>query len=259
MKVAGSSVPRFDRTLCNVDVAINHLKIWQSPIVEQLRPSFIAMVAPDSKQGDAMIYLGVPPQPSACLETTSPLKTTQKRCLVIRCIPELPGNNASTMPDRILVWPHAPQILVPAEAINRLTADAAKTRTQVVDSLAVRSRRRSEGCCPTRFAIVTDAPGPADRSSSLSCEGAGQAIGANWMRSPVGFDCESRRRRDERPIERACEHSRRKDGWQSLGKPRERLAIPFHLLGLPIRHAAAPPLPHSAGGGVKPSFTLHLV
>jgi hypothetical protein len=37
----------------------NHLKVWQSPVVEQLRPSFIAMVAPDSKQGDAMIYLTV--------------------------------------------------------------------------------------------------------------------------------------------------------------------------------------------------------
>jgi hypothetical protein len=51
-----------------VDVAIDYLEVWQSPVVEQLRPSFIAMVAPDLKQGDAMIYLGVPPKPSACLE-----------------------------------------------------------------------------------------------------------------------------------------------------------------------------------------------
>lgn len=34
MKVAGGSIPRFNRTFCYVDVAINHLKIWQSPIAE---------------------------------------------------------------------------------------------------------------------------------------------------------------------------------------------------------------------------------
>ena len=151
-----------------MDVAIDYLEVWQSPVVEQLRPSFIAMVAPNSKQGDAMIYLGVPPQPSACLETASPLNTTQKRCLAIRSIPELPGNNASTVPNRFLIWPGTPRVRVPAEAINRLTADAAKTRTQAVGSPAVRSWGCSECSCQTRFAIVTDAPGPADRSSSLS-------------------------------------------------------------------------------------------
>jgi hypothetical protein len=34
MKVAGSSVPCFNGTFCYVDVAINHLKVWQSPIAE---------------------------------------------------------------------------------------------------------------------------------------------------------------------------------------------------------------------------------
>lgn len=152
-----------------MDVAIDYLEIWQAPVGEQLRPLDVPVFLPYAKQGDPVIYFGVPPQPSACLETASSLKTTQERCLAIRCIPELPGNNASTVPNCFLIWPGTPRVRVPAEAINRLTADAAKTRTQVVNSLAVRSRRHSEGCCQTRFAIVTDAPGPADRSSSLGC------------------------------------------------------------------------------------------
>jgi hypothetical protein len=86
-----------------VDVAIDYLEIWQAPVGEQLRPLDVPVFLPYAKQGEPVIYFGVPPQPSACLETASPLKTTQKRCLAIRCIPELAGNNASTMPDRILV------------------------------------------------------------------------------------------------------------------------------------------------------------
>jgi hypothetical protein len=72
-------------------------------IGEQLRPRDVPVFLPYAKQGDPVIYFGVPPQPSACLETPSPLKTTQKRCFAIRRIPELPGNNASTVPNRFFV------------------------------------------------------------------------------------------------------------------------------------------------------------
>jgi hypothetical protein len=102
-RACGSSVPRLDGAFGNVDVAIDYLEVWQAPIGEQLRPRDVPVFLPYAKQGDPVIYFGVPPQPSACLETASPLKTTQKCCLAIRRIPELPGNNASTVPNRFLV------------------------------------------------------------------------------------------------------------------------------------------------------------
>jgi hypothetical protein len=55
----GRSVSRFNRGLCDVNVAINRLEVRQSPISEQYRPSFTAMVTPDPKQRNSMIYLGM--------------------------------------------------------------------------------------------------------------------------------------------------------------------------------------------------------
>jgi hypothetical protein len=60
-----------------VNIAINHLKVGQSPIAEQFRPSFIAMVTPDPKQWDPVIYLGIAPQSSTCLAAATPLEATQ--------------------------------------------------------------------------------------------------------------------------------------------------------------------------------------
>lgn len=102
------------------------------------------MVAPHLEQRDSVIYLGVLPEPSTCLAAAPPLEATQECYLAIGCVPELPGDNAGTVPDRVLVWPGVPQILMPAEAINRLTADAAETRAQTVSLLSVRRRRGSE-------------------------------------------------------------------------------------------------------------------
>src|SRR5262245_19309500 len=67
------------------------------------------MVAPDSKQWDSVVDLGVPPQPSTCLAAAPSLEATQKCSLTVRCIPELPSHNAGAVPCRILVWPGAPQ------------------------------------------------------------------------------------------------------------------------------------------------------
>jgi hypothetical protein len=66
------------------------------------------------------------------------------------------------MPDRILVRSGVPQILVPAETINRLAAHAAKTRTQAIGSLAVRSGWHSECCWQPGFATFADPPRPTD-------------------------------------------------------------------------------------------------
>ena len=115
------------------------------------------MVTPDPKQRDPVIYLSIPPEPSTCLTAAPPLEATQEWRLAIRCVPELPGNDTSTVPDRILVRSAVPQVDVPAESVNRLAANAAKTRAQTVGSLAVRSRRHAECCRQPSFAVFPPA------------------------------------------------------------------------------------------------------
>jgi hypothetical protein len=59
--------PRLVGAFCGVDVAVDDLQVGQSPVAEQLRPSFIPMVTPDTKQRDPVIYLRILPEPPACL------------------------------------------------------------------------------------------------------------------------------------------------------------------------------------------------
>ena len=124
-----ASVPCLDRALGDVNVAVDHLKVWKSPITEQFRPFFIAMVVPDPKQGDPVIDLGVFPESAAGLPASPPLEATEYSDFAIRCLPKLPGNDARKMPHCILVWARAPQIFVPAELVNRLPTDAAESWT----------------------------------------------------------------------------------------------------------------------------------
>jgi hypothetical protein len=69
------------------------------------------------------------------------------------------------------------------------------------------------------------------------------------MCRPVRFDWSRGVRGYERSIKRACEDGRRKDSRQGLGEAREGLSVPFCLLGLPIRPAAAPSHLHSGARG----------
>jgi hypothetical protein len=115
-----------------------------------------------------MVYFGIRPQSSTRLAAAPPLQATQERCLAIRCVPEFPGHNASTMPRRILVQTGVPQIPVPAESINGLAANAAETWTQSVGSLSVGNRRRAECGGQPSFASLTGPPGPAHRTPSSS-------------------------------------------------------------------------------------------
>jgi hypothetical protein len=71
----------------------------------------------------------------------------------------------------------------------------------------------------------------------------------NWMRTPVRFDGKPWCGRYERPTKRSGEHGRRKDRRQNLREARERLSIPFGLLGLPIRHSALSPRLHTGVEG----------
>jgi hypothetical protein len=44
-----------------MDVAIDYLKVWQTPKVEQLRPTQISMFAPHPKKRNAVVNLGTFP------------------------------------------------------------------------------------------------------------------------------------------------------------------------------------------------------
>jgi hypothetical protein len=127
-----------------VCVAIDYLKVWQAPKIEQLGPFFIAMVTPDSKKRDLVIYLGVPPEPSTCLAATPRLQASQKRGFATRRVPEFPRYHAGAVPVRVSVKADAPQIDMPAKAINSLSAYAAKSRAARVGVLSIWCWWRSE-------------------------------------------------------------------------------------------------------------------
>ncbi len=132
------TVPRFCRAFRSVNIAINHLKVRQSPKIEQSRPSGVSVFVPNPEQRDAMVDFGIPPQPPAALGAPPTLDASQQLDLATWRIPELPSNHASAVPDGVLVGPGSPKVNVPAEAVDRLTAHAAKSWPQCVRGFTVR-------------------------------------------------------------------------------------------------------------------------
>jgi hypothetical protein len=84
------------------------------------------MITPDPKQWDSVIDLSILPEPSTCLTAAPSLQAAQECCLAIRRIPELPGNDTSTMPYCILVWPGVPEV----PGANRVCKRAARKRSK---------------------------------------------------------------------------------------------------------------------------------
>ena len=61
-----------------MDVAVNHLKVWQTPKIEQTRPGRVSVFAPDAEKRDAMVNFGIPPQPPAALSAPPTLDAPQQ-------------------------------------------------------------------------------------------------------------------------------------------------------------------------------------
>jgi hypothetical protein len=76
-----------------VDVAVNHLKVWQTPKIEQTRPGRVSAFAPDAEKRDAMVNFGISPQPPAALSAPPTLDAPQQLNLATWRIPELPGGS----------------------------------------------------------------------------------------------------------------------------------------------------------------------
>ena len=64
-------VPRFCRAFNRVEIAINHLKVGQSPKIEQSRPGRVSVFAPHPIERDAMVHFGVPPQTARRFERSA--------------------------------------------------------------------------------------------------------------------------------------------------------------------------------------------
>ena len=131
-----------------------------------------------------MVNFGIPPQPPAALSAAPTLDTPQQLNLATRRVPELPSDNASAVPDRILVGTAAPQVNVPAETINRLTAHAAKSRPQSARVFTERCGWRAERERQAAPA-VPQPPSPASGRLAASGKCSRQAIGSNWMDAPI--------------------------------------------------------------------------
>ena len=76
-RASGAAFLRFRHAFCCMDVAIDHLQVWQTPIIEQLGPRRGAVFAPHPKQRDAVVYLCVLPEPSASLAKAPRLQAPQ--------------------------------------------------------------------------------------------------------------------------------------------------------------------------------------
>src|SRR5258708_1610590 len=127
-------------------LSIDDLQIRHAPEAEQRRPWRGAMLAPYPEQRHAMIDLCGLPQASAGLRAAPLLQPLEDARIVARRCPKIPGNHAGGVPDGVPVCAAVPQVYVPAEPVDRLTADATEARPAREAPLAIGRGRNPETC-----------------------------------------------------------------------------------------------------------------
>src|SRR2546427_4145312 len=172
------------------------------------------MLSPYAEQRYTMIDLCGLPQASAGLSAAPLLQPLEDGRVVARRRPEIPGNHAGGVPGGIVVRAAIPQVHVPAEPVDRLTADATEARPAGVALLAIGRRRNPETCrWPVRLAVVRftaapfhasrffigKPPRPTRRYAAAPRQRAGEPVGPHRMGPPIGIDREPRHRRGETP------------------------------------------------------------
>ena len=80
-------------------------------------------------QRDVMVNFGAVGKSLTRLCAATLLKSLEELNLCARGSPQSPGGNAGSVPLAIQAGPTAPKISVPAETVDRLTADAAAAWT----------------------------------------------------------------------------------------------------------------------------------
>src|SRR5229473_766381 len=113
------------------------------------------MLAPHAEQRHAMIDLCGLPQAPAGLSAAPLLQPLEDLPIVARRRPKIPGNHAGGVPRGVPVRAAIPQVHVPTEPVDRLTADATEARPACEAPLAIGRGRNPEACRqPIRLAIV---------------------------------------------------------------------------------------------------------
>jgi hypothetical protein len=240
-----------------VNVAIDYLEIWQAPIGEQIRPRRFPVLTPHWKQRNAVVNFGVLPKASAALAAAPCLQPPQERDVVARRVPKLPCDHAGAVPVRVHVSAAAPQIDMPTEAIDRLAAYTAATRTLRICAFAIGRGWRSICGRQSMVGVIAELSSPAAGRSAPGSKRPRQPIGADWMGAPIRIYREPRRRRHERAAECPGQNGRWKDAWQCTIETRERLTISFCPLRLPFGHLR-PPGPDGMMHRSRKAFVTYL-
>src|SRR5690349_10021602 len=102
--------------------------------------------------------------------------------------PELPRGHTGLVPGcppaRTAI---APDVPMPAIAIDGLPADAAEAVPAPMLGLAIGRRRRPEMSRKSVATVDVESPRPSVRSARLRCERAREPVGAQRMRLPIGL------------------------------------------------------------------------
>jgi hypothetical protein len=230
----------FRQAFGRVRIGIDELEVWCSPERKHRGPFVVASFVPYPMQRYAMVNFGPASESLTRLGTTAELQPLQELNVRARSSPEPPGGNAGSVPFDLSVRTGAPEIDMPAEAIDGLAADTAAAATQLELGFTIGSWRSTEAVARAMLAVTGHGPGPARRSSSLGGEGTGQVICADRMGTPIGIDCKPRQWRDQRTAERVDQHWYWEDLWQS---PLEALEGSPILFSAPFRTRHNPSFP----------------
>ena len=141
-----------------MNVTIDYLEVWQAPIGEQIRPRRFPVFAPHPKQRDAVVNFGALPPPSAALAAAPRLQPPQEPDVVTWRVPKLPRDHTGAVPVRIHVGTAIPQIDMPTEAIDRLAAHAAESRTLRICAFAIGRGWRSICGRQSMVAVIAELP-----------------------------------------------------------------------------------------------------
>ena len=193
--------PRRSLQECAVGIAAStaHFAVWASRLItcrfgnpqnaQQRRPVHVAMLAPHPEQRHAMVDFRGLPQPPAGLGAAAPLQAADQLGVVARRVPQPPRRDAGGVPGGVLVRPALPQVLVPAEPIDRLAADAAETRARARTPFR-ETARAARGSSPADRSCALPS---AARSSPPACRCGARA------RAPAGRRATDARASSRRP------------------------------------------------------------
>src|SRR5437660_2229586 len=98
--------------------------------------------------------------------------------MVARRAPEVPGGDAGRVPLGFAVRPGLPEVDMPAEPVDRLSAHAAETAAAREGVLAIGGRRLPEALRQIPGAALVKPPSPAHGRAAFGRQRAGEPVGA---------------------------------------------------------------------------------